>query len=213
MKKIHRLLKVMGTGLFVALTGLALFTRIPKSEGVGSMPIPSSFLSSNISAAKPEISEVIPSQTALPQEMELDNSLEEQEKDEGDVAFSLLIHGREIAVWDNVDEKILGKGPGWLPSSAYPGEVGSCIVYGHRNRTHLRILERIKEGDKIKVILRDNRELTYIVKKIALVKSDSDLQFEAIEGASLILTTCYPFRYSGSAPQKYVVTAMKENYD
>ncbi len=50
-------------------------------------------------------------------------------------------------------------------------------------------------------------KLTYIVEEIEIVNSDAALRFEVIEGQPLILTTCYPFRYSGDAPQKYVVKA------
>ena len=35
MKKIHRLLKVMSTIIFVVLIGLALFARKPKNEEAG----------------------------------------------------------------------------------------------------------------------------------------------------------------------------------
>ena len=204
MKKIHRLLKVMSTIIFVVLIGLALFARKPKNEEAG---IESALFSTfNISASTPEISEkVIPSQAPSPQEIESDNSYTEQEKREADAAFSLLIHNREIVIWENVDEETLRRGPGWLPSSAFPGEMGSCIVYGHRNRTHLRILEQVKQGDEIRAILPDGRKWTYIVEELRIVNSDNELRFEAMEGRTLILTTCYPFRYSGSAPQKYVV--------
>ncbi len=204
MKKIHRLLKVMSTIIFVVLIGLALFARKPKNEEAGIEP--ALFSTFNISASTPEISEkVIPSQAPSPQEIESDNSYTEQEKREADAAFSLLIHNREIVIWENVDEETLRRGPGWLPSSAFPGEMGSCIVYGHRNRTHLRILEQVKQGDEIRAILPDGRKWTYIVEELRIVNSDNELRFEAMEGRTLILTTCYPFRYSGSAPQKYVV--------
>lgn len=204
MKKIHRLLKVMSTIIFVVLIGLALFARKPKNEEAGIEP--ALFSTFNISASTPEISEkVIPSQAPSPQEIESDNSYTEQEKREADAAFSLLIHNREIVIWENVDEETLRRGPGWLPSSAFPGEMGSCIVYGHRNRTHLRILEQVKQGDEIRAILPDGRKWTYIVEELRIVNSDNELRFEAIEGRTLILTTCYPFRYSGSAPQKYIV--------
>ena len=204
MKKIHRLLKVMSTIIFVVLIGLALFARKPKNEEAGIEP--ALFSTFNISASTPEISEkVIPSQAPSPQEIESDNSYTEQEKREADAAFSLLIHNREIVIWENVDEETLRRGPGWLPSSAFPGEMGSCIVYGHRNRTHLRILEQVKQGDEIRAILPDGRKWTYIVEELRIVNSDNELRFEAMEGRTLILTTCYPFRYSGGAPQKYVV--------
>ena len=204
MKKIHRLLKVMSTIIFVVLIGLALFARKPKNEEAGIEP--ALFSTFNISASTPEISEkVIPSQAPSPQEIESDNSYTEQEKREADAAFSLLIHDREIVIWENVGEETLRRGPGWLPSSAFPGEMGSCIVYGHRNRTHLRILEQVKQGDEIRAILPDGRKWTYIVEELRIVNSDNELRFEAIEGRTLILTTCYPFRYSGSAPQKYIV--------
>ena len=66
-------------------------------------------------------------------------------------AFTLLIQGKRIEVWDKVDRETLARGPGWLPSSVYPGEEGTCIIYGHRNRTHLRILEEVNKGEEIQI--------------------------------------------------------------
>ena len=59
-------------------------------------------------------------------------------------AFRLTIHGKEISVAYGVSEETLKKSPGWLTTSAFPGENGMCVVYGHSNRNYLRILEIFK---------------------------------------------------------------------
>ena len=48
-------------------------------------------------------------------------------------------------------ESTLDKSPGWLTTSVLPGEDGMCVVYGHRNRNHLKVLEKVERGDTITV--------------------------------------------------------------
>ena len=38
-------------------------------------------------------------------------------------------------------------------------------------------------------------------------KKKKGKQHPALDGSTLVLVTCYPFRYSGHAPGKYMVTA------
>lgn len=122
------------------------------------------------------------------------------------MAFTLGILGKTIHVANNVEEDTLEQTPGWLPTSAKPGKEGTCVVYGHRNRNHLLILKDVEKGDGIDIILSDGKVYTYIVDKIEILKTDETLYIPTIEGKHLILMTCYPFYYTGHAPQKYVVT-------
>lgn len=108
---------------------------------------------------------------------------------------------------NGVDEATLNKTPGWLLSSAAPGSDGMCVVYGHRNRTHLRVLENVKLGDEITVTMPHGTQYRYTVSGLDIFEDTSELRLSAREGKSLVLVTCWPFRYSGSAPGKYVVTA------
>ena len=122
-------------------------------------------------------------------------------KQTNNYVFTLDIQGKKVNVADGVDEATLKKTPGWLTTSAMPGEDGTCVVYGHRNRKHLRSLEKVKIGDEI-TVLSESENFTYEVVSIQVLESDESITLPASDGKSLVLSTCYPFRYSGKAPQK-----------
>lgn len=124
-------------------------------------------------------------------------------------AFTLTILGTNIPVSIGVDNTTLDKTPGWLETSAYPGEEGVCVIYGHRNRNHLQVLKDIDFGDTITVTLADGTVLNYTVESIRILDPDEELRVPFISGQHLMLTTCYPFYYTGHAPQKYVLIAVK----
>ena len=124
------------------------------------------------------------------------------------MAFMLSILGKTINVAKNVDEATLEKTPGWLPTSAKPGKEGVCVVYGHRNRNHLLILKEIEVGDEIEVVTSNGKIYTYVVEKTEILDTDTAMRIPTIEGKHMILMTCYPFYYTGHAPQKFVVTCV-----
>ena len=49
---------------------------------------------------------------------------------------------------------------------------------------------------------------TYTVSDIEIYENTADFKLPATDGKALMLATCYPFRYSGNAPGKYVITAV-----
>lgn len=120
-------------------------------------------------------------------------------------AFVLTIHGKNITIAPSVDEATLEKTPGWLNTSASPGEEGVCVVYGHRNRNHLQILKEVTYGETIKVTMPNGMTYPYVIESTEILESDEDLRIPTIEGKHLMLTTCYPFYYTGHAPKKFVV--------
>lgn len=122
-------------------------------------------------------------------------------------AFTLTILGTKIPVSIGVDNATLDKTPGWLQTSAYPGEEGVCVIYGHRNRNHLQVLKDIDFCDTITITLADGTVLNYTVESIRILDPDEELRVPFISGQHIMLTTCYPFYYSGHAPQKYVIIA------
>lgn len=126
-------------------------------------------------------------------------------------AFTLTVLGTNIPVSIGVDNATLDKTPGWLETSAYPGEEGVCIIYGHRNRNHLQVLKDIDFGDTITITLADGTMLNYSVESIRILDPDEELRVPFISGQHLMLTTCYPFYYTGHAPQKYVLIAIKND--
>lgn len=124
----------------------------------------------------------------------------------GKAFFTLSILNDTISVAYGVEESTLKKTPGWLTTSVLPGENGMCVVYGHRNRNHLKVLEKVTVGDII-TATKDGIAYTYAVLDVAIYESTSDWRLPTLDGSTLVLVTCYPFRYSGHAPGKYMVTA------
>ena len=122
-------------------------------------------------------------------------------------AFTLTILGTNIPVSIGVDNETLDKSPGWLETSAYPGEEGVCVIYGHRNRNHFQVLKDIDFGDTITVRLADGTVLNYTVESIRILEPDEELRVPFISGQHLMLTTCYPFYYTGHAPKKFIMIA------
>ena len=122
-------------------------------------------------------------------------------------AFVLTIHGKDITIAPSVDEATLEKAPGWLNTSASPGEEGVCVVYGHRNRNHLQILKDVTYGDTITVTRPNGTVYTYVIESKEILETDEDLRIPTIEGKHMMLTTCYPFYYTGHAPKKLIVLA------
>ena len=142
-------------------------------------------------------------ETAAPQQTEAQQA---QPTAAAQGSFGTLTIGRkEIPIAGNVDEATLNKSPGWMPDSALPGESGMCVILGHRNRKHLRPLEKVEIGDAILFTYPDGRTAAYIVTETMIYENTADWRLPAVDGDTLVLVTCYPFRYSGSAPGKYVV--------
>ena len=122
-------------------------------------------------------------------------------------AFVLTIRGKNITIAKKIDEQTLEQSPGWLDSSAKPGKEGVCVVYGHRNRNHFQVLKDVDYGDSILVTMPDGKTYTYVIESTEILESDEELRIPTISGKHLMLTTCYPFYYTGHAPKKYVVIA------
>ena len=124
---------------------------------------------------------------------------------------TLTIGSKKIPIADNVNEAALDKSPGWMPESALPGESGMCVILGHRNRKHLRPLEKVELGDEIVFTYPDGRTATYTVTETMIYENTADWRLPAVDGDTLVLVTCYPFRYSGSSPGKFVVVSRFAN--
>jgi sortase A len=87
-----------------------------------------------------------------------------------------------------------------------------CILLGHRNRNHLKLIEDVQTGDEIAFRFLDNSTATYIVQEIQIFEQSADWTLPISEGDLLVIVTCYPFRYSGNAPGKFqVVCRMRDN--
>ncbi len=107
-------------------------------------------------------------------------------------------------VLEGVDGDDLNAGPGHFPGSAFPGEPGNAIISAHRDR-HFNHLDALSVGDTIVTesgALRD----TWVVVSTRVIQKDDPALF-ATKTPTLTLTTCWPIRYLGPAPDRLIVTA------
>jgi LPXTG-site transpeptidase (sortase) family protein len=100
----------------------------------------------------------------------------------------------------------LKRGPTWLRDTVEPGEVGNCIIAGHRD-SHFGFLRHVRRGDTIKVS-RQGRVATYKIESIYIVDSSNRQPLMKHDGKRLTLITCFPFSFIGSAPQRMIVQAV-----
>jgi sortase A len=108
-------------------------------------------------------------------------------------------------VLEGSDSRTLSRGVGRLPETADPGDDGNVVLSAHRD-TFFRPLRQIRAGDR--VTLQTPMGLyRYVVQWTAVVNPSDTASLKATPDRSLTLVTCYPFRYVGPAPQRFIVRA------
>jgi len=106
----------------------------------------------------------------------------------------LYAHGSEVN---------LNRGAGLIDGMARPGEGGNLGVAAHRDGT-FRPLENIRVGDAIEVRTA-NFHYVYHVTSITVVDRTDAALLRRTDEPAITLVTCYPFRFVGPAPRRFVV--------
>jgi LPXTG-site transpeptidase (sortase) family protein len=109
----------------------------------------------------------------------------------------------EIVV-EGVDDDELNAGPGHLPGSAMPGDDGNSVISAHRDR-HFSTLGGIEVGDTVYTETASQRT-PWVVTKRRIVRAGKPALFSS-EQPVLTLTTCWPLRYLGTAPERLIIEA------
>jgi sortase A len=112
--------------------------------------------------------------------------------------------GLDEIVLEGVDDNALNAGPGHLPGSAFPGERGNAVISAHRDR-HFARLGEIRVGDTV-VTEAGARRGRWVVVSRRVIAADAPALFRTTH-ETLTLTTCWPIRYFGTAPERLLVTA------
>jgi len=99
----------------------------------------------------------------------------------------------------------LKKGVGHFLQSVLPGAKDNCVLSGHRDTVFAK-LGKVKIGDRL-IVQSAAGTFTYEVKRIRIVHQDDKTVIVHTDHAVLTLTTCYPFHFIGSAPDRYIVSA------
>jgi LPXTG-site transpeptidase (sortase) family protein len=119
--------------------------------------------------------------------------------------LTIPVLGLDEIVIEGVGREELNAGPGHLPGSVLPGERGNSVISAHRDR-HFSSLGSLRVGDEITTETASARRMRWIVISRRVVRSDEPALFSTSD-PTLTLTTCWPIRYVGTAPERLIVTA------
>jgi sortase A len=112
--------------------------------------------------------------------------------------------GLDEVVVEGVGDDDLRAGPGHMTGSALPGESGNAVISAHRDR-HFHPLARIAVGDTV-VTESAAGTVTWTVATLRVVTADAPV-LRTSTTPVLTLTTCWPIRYFGPAPDRLIVEA------
>jgi sortase A len=112
--------------------------------------------------------------------------------------------GLDEVVVEGVGDDELNAGPGLLPISVAPGERGNAVISAHRDR-HFNRLGLLAVGDTITTeTLRGVQRWVVTSRQVV----HRDRRAIADHGRTeLTLTTCWPIRYFGPAPERLIIAA------
>ena len=115
----------------------------------------------------------------------------------------------EVPVFDDTDELALNRGVGRIHGTGQIGQVGNVGIAGHRDG-FFRGLKDIVPGDTVELDLGGRRE-QYVVRQVQIVKPEDTGVLNRTSTSTLTLVTCFPFYFVGSAPERYIVTAVQDS--
>jgi LPXTG-site transpeptidase (sortase) family protein len=113
--------------------------------------------------------------------------------------------GLASLVGEGTDDRTLAAGPGHMPATVAPGLPDLSVISAHRD-LDFRGLGRLELGDTVVTTTRTQRTVWRVVER-TVVPRDSAALVPAAGRARLALTTCWPIRYLGSAPDRLLVYA------
>jgi len=113
---------------------------------------------------------------------------------------------REIAIVEGTDEEELAQGVGHYTDTGYPGENKQILLSGHRD-TVFRDFGELEDGDEFHVKM-ENGTFVYRMDDHTIVDAEDRTIIDPNrKDEFLTVSTCYPFSYVGSAPDRYVIYA------
>jgi sortase A len=113
----------------------------------------------------------------------------------------------EVPVLEGTDEWTLNRGVGHIPGTSPADGPGNLGIAGHRDG-FFRRLKDVVLGDTLEIETFGGRE-TYVVERVWIVGPEEVSVLDSTAVPSVTLVTCYPFYYVGSAPQRYIVRAVR----
>jgi sortase A len=113
--------------------------------------------------------------------------------------------GIKTVIVEGDDDFTLSFAAGHVPGTTLPGMSGNAALAGHRDGVFRR-LGQVRKGDLV-VVTTPAATYRYAVESTHVVKPDCVRVLDAGSQATLTLITCFPFRYVGAAPERFIVRA------
>lgn len=111
----------------------------------------------------------------------------------------------ELPIIEGTEEEMLQRGVGHHTSTVFPGDGDQILLSGHRN-TVFRKLGDLEAGDRF-IIEMPYGTYEYEMRSYEIVDADNTDVIRPRGEEVLTLSTCYPFYFVGSAPDRYVIYA------
>jgi len=129
---------------------------------------------------------------------------------EGSLVGRIAIPRLDVStiVLEGVDATTLLRGAGHIPETALPGDHGNVGIAAHRD-SFFRALKDIRKNDTIRLETMEGT-FRYRVDWTRVVTPEDTAVLDDTGAPALTLVTCYPFSYVGSAPNRFIVRAMRE---
>jgi sortase A len=114
---------------------------------------------------------------------------------------------QKYSVYWGADDDTLKKGVGMYVSdlTTVPGGYGHTVLSGHRDTVFTRLAELEKKDNLI--VDYEGKLYVYEITDIWVTHKDDRSVIVEKDESILTLTTCYPFDFIGSAPDRYIVQA------
>ncbi|MGA5690163.1 class D sortase [Cytobacillus pseudoceanisediminis] len=112
---------------------------------------------------------------------------------------------RSLPIIEGTDEEMLEKGVGHYSSTMFPGQDEQILLSGHRD-TVFRKFGELEIGDRL-IVEMPYGEFEYEIRKTEIVASDNTTVIGPKGEEVLTVSTCYPFSYIGTAPDRYIIYA------
>lgn len=113
---------------------------------------------------------------------------------------------REIPIVEGTDEEELKHGVGHYSDTGYPGENRQILLSGHRD-TVFRNFGELEHGDEFHVKMANGLFIYEFIDHEIVSADDTTVIDLNREDEYLTVSTCYPFSYIGSAPDRFVIYA------
>lgn len=110
-----------------------------------------------------------------------------------------------VVVLEGATPDILAVAAGHIEGTSLPGPSGNMGIAAHRD-TFFGSLREIRPNDIITVRTR-NGNFSYLVNRTEVVAPGDVEVLHQTSNAELTLVTCYPFRYRGPSPKRFIVHA------